>query len=62
MEYVLLILILPLFTFLAIGLLGTKLKPLTAGCIGTASLALSAILAYIAGRAIFLNGTGKRHI
>lgn len=47
MEYVLLILILPLFTFLAIGLLGTKLKPLTAGCIGTASLALSAILAYI---------------
>ena len=53
MEYVLLILILPLFTFLAIGLLGTKLKPLTAGCIGTASLALSAILAYIAAGQYF---------
>lgn len=46
MEYTALILILPLLTFLALGLLGTKLKPSTAGCIGTLSLAVVALLAY----------------
>ena len=47
MEYTVLILILPLLTFLALGLLGTKLKPTTAGCIGTLSLAICALLAYM---------------
>lgn len=46
MEYTALILVLPLLTFLVLGLLGTKLKPTTAGCIGTLSLAVSALLAY----------------
>ena len=48
MEYTTLILTLPLLTFLALGLLGTKLKPATAGCIGTLSLAICALLAYMA--------------
>ena len=47
MEYTTLILTLPLLTFLALGLLGTKLKPATAGCIGTLSLAICALLAYM---------------
>lgn len=46
MEYTTLILILPLLTFLVSGLLGTKLKPFTAGCIGTLSLAVVVLLAY----------------
>ena len=32
---------------LALGLLGTKLKPTTAGCLGTLSLAICALLAYM---------------
>ena len=47
MEYTALILILPLLTFLALGLLGTKLKSPVAGCIGTLSMAVSALLAYM---------------
>jgi NADH-quinone oxidoreductase subunit L len=46
MEYTLLIVLLPLFTFLFIGLAGKTLKPAVAGITGTASLALSAILSY----------------
>ena len=58
MEYTTLILILPLLTFLVLGLLGTKLKPFTAGCIGTLSLAVVVLLAY--SMAIFLDTTGRR--
>lgn len=47
MEYTLLILLLPLLTFLLLGLSGTKLRPIVAGCIGTVSLAATALLAYI---------------
>jgi NADH-quinone oxidoreductase subunit L len=47
MQYTLLILLLPLFTFLFTGLAGKKLKPSSAGIIGTASLALSTALSYI---------------
>lgn len=46
MEYTILILLLPLFIFLTIGLLGTKLKPCTAGLIGTVSLGIIAVLSY----------------
>ena len=46
MEYTALILILPLLTFLALGLLGTKLKSAVAGYIGTLSIAVAALLAY----------------
>ena len=47
MEYTILILILPLLTFLALGLLGTRLKPGVAGCIGSLSLAICALVAYM---------------
>lgn len=47
MEYTILILLLPLFTFLTLGLAGTKLRPVVAGAIGCVSLALTASLAYV---------------
>ncbi|MDR3180712.1 MAG: NADH-quinone oxidoreductase subunit L [Prevotellaceae bacterium] len=47
MQYTLLILLLPLFTFLFIGLAGKRLRPSAAGLIGTLSLALSAALSYL---------------
>ncbi|MDR1755632.1 MAG: NADH-quinone oxidoreductase subunit L [Culturomica sp.] len=51
MELTPIILLLPLLSFLLTGLAGTKLKPAAAGGIGTLSLALSALLAYLtAGR------------
>jgi NADH-quinone oxidoreductase subunit L len=46
MEYSILILLLPFFSFLLLGLAGNKMKPLVAGIIGTASLAIVAILSY----------------
>ncbi len=46
MEYTILILLLPLLAFLAIGLLGTKLKQCTAGLVGTISLGLVTALSY----------------
>lgn len=46
MEYTLLILLLPLLTFLVLGLFGMKLRPIVAGCIGSLSLAATALLAY----------------
>lgn len=46
MEYSLLILLLPMLTFLMLGLFGMKLRPFVAGCIGTLSLALTTLLAY----------------
>ena len=47
MEYTLFILLLPMLTFLGLGLFGMKLRPATAGSIGTISLALTTLLAYI---------------
>ena len=46
MEYTIFILILPLLTFIVLGLLGTKLKACTAGLIGTISLGMVALLSY----------------
>lgn len=48
MEYTILILILllPLLSFLFLGLAGMKLKPVVAGAIGTAVLAVVALLSY----------------
>ena len=43
MEYTILILILPLLSFLCLGLLGTKLRPFVSGCIG--SIVLAAVAA-----------------
>ena len=46
MEYTILILLLPLLSFLFLGLAGMKLKPGVAGAIGTAVLAVVALLSY----------------
>lgn len=53
MEYTLLILFFPLLTFLLLGLFGMKLRPIAAGCIGTLSLAVTTILAYVTAGAYF---------
>lgn len=47
MEYTILILLLPLAVFLFLGLCGKWLKPKTAGAVGTAGMALTALLAYV---------------
>lgn len=47
MEYTLLILLLPMLTFLGLGLFGMKLKPFTAGCIGAISMLITTFLAYL---------------
>ena len=46
MEYTILILLLPLLSFLFLGLAGMKLKPVVAGAIGMAVLAVVALLSY----------------
>ncbi|MCH5247288.1 MAG: NADH-quinone oxidoreductase subunit L [Muribaculaceae bacterium] len=62
-----LILALPLFTFLLLGLLGKYMKHGLAGCIGTASMGVTATLAYItaftyffSGSPLFMNAFGER--
>lgn len=47
MEYTLLIFLLPVITFLILGLSGTKFKPFAAGYIGTLSMAAVTLLAYL---------------
>ena len=46
MEYTILIPLLPLLAFLFLGLAGIKLKPVAAGVIGTAAVAVAALLSY----------------
>ena len=43
MEYTILILLLPLASFLVLGLAGMKMRPLVAGAVGTAVLAVVAL-------------------
>ena len=47
MEYTILILVLPLLTFLGLGLFGMRLRPTVAGCIGSLSLAAVTLLSYL---------------
>lgn len=54
MEYTLFILLLPLLTFMGLGLFGMKLRPTTAGCIGTLSLAATTLLSYTTAIQYFL--------
>ena len=54
MEYTLLILLLPMLTFIGLGLFGMKLQPKVAGCIGTLVLAITALLAYTTAGQYFL--------
>ena len=44
MEYTILILLLPLLSFLFLGLAGMKLKPAVAGLVGTAVLGVVTLL------------------
>ena len=46
MEYTILILLLPLASFLVLGLAGMKMRPAAAGAVGTAVLAVVALLSY----------------
>ncbi|MDD3107706.1 MAG: NADH-quinone oxidoreductase subunit L [Alistipes sp.] len=46
MEFTILIVLLPLLTFLVLGLLGMKLKACTSGLIGTFSMGITALLSY----------------
>ena len=47
MQYTLIILLLPFLSFLFLGLMDSKLKPKVSGLIGTASLAIIAVAAYV---------------
>lgn len=58
MEYTLLIMILPCLSFLLLGLAGNKLKPQTAGIIGTVSIAIVTLLAYATAFLYFTGGRG----
>ena len=56
MEYTILILLLPLLSFLFLGLAGMKLKPASAGLIGTAVLGVVALLSYYTAFEYFTAG------
>ena len=47
MDFTILILVLPLLSFLVLGLAGTKLKPGAAGAIGTVVLGAVTVLSYL---------------
>ena len=56
MEYTILILLLPLLSFLFLGLAGMKLKPAAAGLVGTAVLGVVALLSYCTAFEYFTAG------
>ena len=56
MEYTILILLLPFVSFLFLGLAGMKLRPVVAGAIGTAVLAVVAVLSYMTAWEYFSAG------
>ena len=55
MSYTLLILILPAFMFLFLGLLGSKMKPLVTGLLGTLGLTVVAVLSYMTAFTYFFS-------
>ena len=56
MEYTILILILPLLSFLLLGLAGMKMKPAVAGTIGTLVLGTVTVLSYVTAYLFFTGG------
>ena len=52
-SFVYLILLLPLFSFVILGLAGMKMSHKTAGLIGTASLAIVTVLSYVTAFSYF---------
>ena len=57
MEYTILILLFPLLSFLFLGLFGMKLKPAAAGAVGTAVVAVVALVSYWTAAVYF--GAGR---
>ncbi len=58
MQYTLLILVLPLLSFIILGLVDSKWKPKVAGTIGTAVLAIITVLAYVTAFEYFTTARG----
>lgn len=58
MEYTILILALPLLSFLTLGLVGTRLRPAVAGAVGTAVVAVVAAVSYMTAYTYFF-ATGR---
>ncbi|MDD4922962.1 MAG: NADH-quinone oxidoreductase subunit L, partial [Bacteroidales bacterium] len=58
MSYTLIIVVLPFLMFLFLGLLGSKMKPVVAGIIGTLGLTVVTVLSYITAATYFF-GIGK---
>jgi NADH-quinone oxidoreductase subunit L len=58
-SFTLLILLLPLVTFFALGLLSTPLKPAMAGMIGTTNLLVITVIAYVTAYQYFFLKTGS---
>ena len=56
MEYTILILLLPLLSFLFLGLAGMKLKPVAAGLVGTAVLGVVMLLSCCTAFEYFMAG------
>lgn len=56
MDYTVLILLMPVLMFLVLGLCGQRMKPLTAGLLGTTGLAVITVLAYITAWDYFSGG------
>ena len=56
MEYTILILLLPFVSFLVLGLAGMKMRPVVAGIVGTAVLAVVALLSYYTAFEYFTAG------
>ena len=56
MEYTILILLLPFLSFILIGLLGTKLRPVVAGAAGTVVTGIVALLSYWTAFSFFAAG------
>ena len=56
MQYTLIILLLPFISFLFLGLMDSKLKPKISGIIGTVSLGIIAVLAYVCAFQYFTAG------
>ena len=51
------LLILPLFTFVFLGLLGNKIKPKVSGLIGSCMLGVTTLFAYYIAYSYFIGGT-----
>lgn len=56
MEFTMFVLLVPLLMFLLLGLCGGRMKPLTAGVLGTSGLAVITVLSYVTAFSYFTSG------